>query len=101
MTQPSDTFSFPDNELKILEFWRSHNTFQKSLDKTAQGPVYAFYDGPPFATGLPHHGHLDISKHLLDADADSTLFDQWMETPHSIAQHEGHRALAKLLEQHD
>jgi isoleucyl-tRNA synthetase len=58
MTQPSDTFSFPDNELKILEFWRSHNTFQKSLDKTAQGPVYAFYDGPPFATGLPHHGHL-------------------------------------------
>ncbi len=58
MTQSTDTFSFPDNELKVLEFWREHNTFQKTLDKTADGPVYAFYDGPPFATGLPHHGHL-------------------------------------------
>ena len=58
MTQSTDTFSFPDNELKVLEFWREQNIFQQTLDKTADGPVYAFYDGLPFATGLPHHGHL-------------------------------------------
>ena len=51
-------FSFPHMELDILNFWKEHHIFAKTLEKTCQDPVYTFYDGPPFATGLPHHGHL-------------------------------------------
>ena len=47
-----------DIEKEILEFWKKDNTFEKSLKKTEKGKPYIFYDGPPFATGLPHHGHL-------------------------------------------
>jgi len=45
-------------ELEILEFWKKNKTFQKSLDQTKKGKPYIFYDGPPFATGMPHYGHL-------------------------------------------
>ena len=47
-----------DFEKKILEFWDKDRTFEKSLKKTQKGKPYIFYDGPPFATGLPHYGHL-------------------------------------------
>ncbi|KAI9297973.1 isoleucyl-tRNA synthetase [Neoconidiobolus thromboides FSU 785] len=51
-------FSFPLEEEKILAYWKSIDAFKTSL-KLAEGkPVYSFYDGPPFATGLPHYGHL-------------------------------------------
>lgn len=52
------TFSFTETEEKILTFWQENRTFKKSLEKTKNSPQYIFYDGPPFATGLPHHGHL-------------------------------------------
>ena len=45
-------------EKEIIEFWKKDNTFEKSLKKTEKGKPYIFYDGPPFATGLPHYGHL-------------------------------------------
>jgi isoleucyl-tRNA synthetase len=45
-------------EEQIIEFWKKDKTFEKSLDKTKKGKPYIFYDGPPFATGLPHYGHL-------------------------------------------
>lgn len=45
-------------EEKILEFWREHKTFERSLEKQAPQGEFVFYDGPPFATGLPHHGSL-------------------------------------------
>lgn len=47
-----------DIEREILEFWKKDDTFGKSLKKTEKGKPYIFYDGPPFATGLPHYGHL-------------------------------------------
>jgi len=47
-----------EKELEILEFWDKDKTFEKSLEKTRNFKPYIFYDGPPFATGLPHHGHL-------------------------------------------
>ena len=50
-----------DIEKEILEFWKKDNTFEKSLKKTEKGKPYIFYDGPPFATGLPHYGHLMAS----------------------------------------
>ncbi|MCA9487472.1 MAG: isoleucine--tRNA ligase [Nanoarchaeota archaeon] len=45
-------------EKEIIEFWNKNKTFEKSLKKTEKGKPYIFYDGPPFATGLPHYGHL-------------------------------------------
>lgn len=45
-------------EEEVLTFWRTDNTFQKSLEKDAPRGEFVFFDGPPFATGLPHHGHL-------------------------------------------
>lgn len=57
-TKQPDAFSFPEMEKEILAFWERHDTFQKSLDQTESSEPYTFYDGPPFATGLPHHGNL-------------------------------------------
>lgn len=54
----SNENSFVHRELKILDFWKQNNIFQKSLEKNRLKKPYIFYDGPPFATGLPHHGHL-------------------------------------------
>ena len=45
-------------EEKILEFWRENNVFEKSLAKKSPRGHYVFYDGPPFATGLMHYGHI-------------------------------------------
>jgi len=45
-------------ETGILDLWEKEGTFQKSLDQRRGAPEYVFYDGPPFATGLPHYGHL-------------------------------------------
>ena len=54
--------SFPDIEKEILEYWDKEGTFQESIDqRKAQGAEeFVFYDGPPFANGLPHYGHLLI-----------------------------------------
>lgn len=59
--QEQENFSFVTTEKSILSFWNEQNIFQKSLDKTKNNQSYVFYDGPPFATGLPHHGHLVAS----------------------------------------
>ncbi|MBU1682570.1 isoleucine--tRNA ligase [Patescibacteria group bacterium] len=53
--------SFPKMEEAIIQYWKENNTFKKSIEKPAgeENPKdYVFYDGPPFATGLPHYGHL-------------------------------------------
>ncbi len=54
-------------EKKIIEFWKKDKTFEKSLKKTKKGKPYIFYDGPPFATGLPHYGHIlgSVTKDLF------------------------------------
>jgi isoleucyl-tRNA synthetase len=50
--------SFPQIEERTLALWDKDNTFQKSLFEGENRPVFNFFDGPPFATGLPHYGHL-------------------------------------------
>jgi len=52
--------SFPAIEEAILAFWAKDKTFQASIDqrKDENAPEFVFYDGPPFANGLPHYGHL-------------------------------------------
>lgn len=60
--------SFPKVEQEILKFWKENDIFMRSMDPSAPTKAsektsdkresYVFYDGPPFATGLPHYGHL-------------------------------------------
>ncbi|MCQ2389498.1 MAG: isoleucine--tRNA ligase [Kiritimatiellae bacterium] len=54
----SNKVQFPQMEEGILELWAKDDTFAKSLKKNEGKERYKFYDGPPFATGLPHYGHL-------------------------------------------
>lgn len=45
-------------EKKILEFWQSEKIFENSVSQRSDSSLFTFYDGPPFATGLPHYGHI-------------------------------------------
>ncbi len=45
-------------EAKITQFWKENNTFNKSVEQRPKDKTFIFYDGPPFATGLPHYGHI-------------------------------------------
>jgi isoleucyl-tRNA synthetase len=47
-----------NKEEKILEFWEKEDIFHKSITNREGSPYYSFYDGPPFATGKPHYGHI-------------------------------------------
>ncbi len=70
MKEVSTNVSFPEMEEEILKFWKESKVFERSSDKYSgigldsddisqeARPSYSFYDGPPFATGLPHYGHL-------------------------------------------
>ena len=59
------TAEFPSIEQEILAYWSKNDTFKKSLDKNKGKKAYVFYDGPPFATGLPHYGHI-LTSYLKD-----------------------------------
>ena len=48
-------------EKNILKYWREHDCFAKSIAQRPESKPYVFYDGPPFATGLPHYGHIVAS----------------------------------------
>lgn len=52
----SSQISFPEMECSILDRWQKKDIFKQSI--VARTQAYSFYDGPPFATGLPHYGHL-------------------------------------------
>ncbi len=41
-----------------MEYWKKENVFRKSVENRRDAPYFSFYDGPPFATGLPHYGHI-------------------------------------------
>jgi isoleucyl-tRNA synthetase len=51
-------FSFPREEEKIFAMWEDIDAFQRSIELTEGKPEFAFFDGPPFATGTPHYGHI-------------------------------------------
>ncbi len=58
MYKPVDNkVNFPKMEEDIIAFWKDHDIFQKSIDTRDKDNEFVFYDGPPFATGLPHFGH--------------------------------------------
>ena len=65
--------NFPALEEEILAFWKSSNAFAKSVENrpaalAGNNNAYVFYDGPPFANGLPHYGHL-LTGYVKDAIA--------------------------------
>ncbi len=64
---------FPEIENEILKYWKENDIFQQSIDnrdsiKDNQNNEFVFYDGPPFANGLPHYGHL-LTGFVKDAYA--------------------------------
>ena len=59
--QPSAKPDFSQMEEEVLKFWEEDNTFQKSIDNRSGCDEFVFYDGPPFANGLPHYGHIMLS----------------------------------------
>ncbi|KAK7886766.1 hypothetical protein WMY93_026387 [Mugilogobius chulae] len=59
MVEPvPESINFPNQEEKVLQFWKDKDCFQECLKQSKNRPRYTFYDGPPFATGLPHYGHI-------------------------------------------
>jgi len=48
---------FPKQEEEVLKFWEKNDTFKKSVSQREGSEEFVFFDGPPFATGLPHFGH--------------------------------------------
>ncbi|CAI5449746.1 unnamed protein product [Caenorhabditis angaria] len=53
-----DNINFASEEKKIAQKWKDEDTFMKSVELSKDRPRFTFYDGPPFATGLPHYGHM-------------------------------------------
>ena len=49
---------FPALEIEVLDYWARDDSFRASIARRDAAPEYVFYDGPPFANGLPHYGHL-------------------------------------------
>uniref|UniRef100_A0A8C3FMZ1 isoleucine--tRNA ligase n=1 Tax=Chrysemys picta bellii TaxID=8478 RepID=A0A8C3FMZ1_CHRPI len=56
--QVAENINFPQEEEKILNLWNTLDCFQECLKQSKNRPRFTFYDGPPFATGLPHYGHI-------------------------------------------
>lgn len=53
--------SFPKMEEELVGYWQERRTFEKSVENRADAPEWVFYDGPPFANGTPHYGHMMVS----------------------------------------
>ncbi len=58
--------NFPEMEKNVLKFWQKNKIFEKSVDNKDDQKIYSFFDGPPFATGLPHYGHV-VANLMKDA----------------------------------
>src|SRR6516164_3566023 len=56
---------FPALEREVLDYWAASDTFRESIRQRPAGDEFVFYDGPPFANGLPHYGHL-ITGYVKD-----------------------------------
>ncbi|RMF74408.1 MAG: isoleucine--tRNA ligase, partial [Acidobacteria bacterium] len=56
--RPRGEHRFAAVEREILRFWKERDIFRRSLERTAAGPRFVFYEGPPTANGLPHNGHV-------------------------------------------
>ncbi len=57
-SNPTGRPDFPKMEEEILAYWDKKEIFKRSVEERPENKPFVFYDGPPFATGLPHYGHL-------------------------------------------
>lgn len=57
-SSPPSSVSFPELEREVLGRWKERRAFERSIEQRDPSRSFSFYDGPPFATGLPHYGHL-------------------------------------------
>ncbi len=55
-----------ENEEEILKYWKDKDVFNRSVNERPEHNPYVFYDGPPFATGMPHYGHI-VASTMKDA----------------------------------
>ncbi len=55
------SFPYSRIELNILQRWKINKTFEKQQERTRNNKLFTYFDGPPFATGLPHYGHIVAS----------------------------------------
>jgi isoleucyl-tRNA synthetase len=60
-----DKINFASEEDKTLAYWNDIDAFAQSLKFSEGRPEYTFYDGPPFATGMPHYGYNYFSRQSL------------------------------------
>lgn len=58
MAEENTHFNFPKEEERVIEQWDELDAFQRTLELTKDLPPFSFFDGPPFATGTPHYGHI-------------------------------------------
>ncbi len=58
MYSKAKSYSIKENEEEIVKYWEDNQVFLKSIEKNKNNDSFVFYDGPPFATGLPHYGHI-------------------------------------------
>jgi isoleucyl-tRNA synthetase len=56
----------------VLKYWQDIDAFKKQLKLSEGKPLYTFYDGPPFATGLPHYGHIAAGTIKVSLERDQT-----------------------------
>ncbi len=74
---------FPEIEERVLAYWAEDDTFRASVEQRDPGAngenEFVFYDGPPFANGLPHYGHLltGYAKDLVGALPDPCAASAW------------------------
>src|SRR3989339_640335 len=57
---------FPEMEQDVNDFWKKNRIFEQSVERDPKKGDYVFYDGPPFATGTPHYGHI-VASIMKDA----------------------------------
>ena len=88
-------YSFPEEEERILQLWDEIDAFHEQLRRSEEKPAYVFYDGPPFATGLPHYGHL-LAGTLKVIDPWSESCHAQLPAPSSLPMRQGLRHVVRL-----
>lgn len=72
MKRPESKVNFTERERHKLDFWKQNRVFDRQNEMRRDAPVFSFFDGPPFANGLPHYGH------LLHTSAKDSIIRYWI-----------------------
>ena len=92
----SPQIDFAKSEEQTLEFWRLNHIFEKSISSRSSDNAFSFYDGPPFATGLPHYGHL-LASTIKDIVLSRSKPDRAIVVVESVTKNQHDAPLQKLV----